>query len=307
MSRIETARRAALIALPVIGITCLVTFCRAQGPRLSRDHLEEPVLRVARASANLPAKQEPREHPLAPVVKMAKEGLEDFQKVKDYSATMVKRERVNGKLLPHEYMFVKIRHEQREGDRVVVPFAVYMYFLGPDSVKGREVIWIKGQNGNKLIGHETGPIMGLVTAFLDPESDLAMRNNRYPITDVGIMNLVEKLVEVGERDMDYAECEVKWFDGAKINGRECKCVQIIHPVPRRNFRFHKVQIFIDKELWLPVRYASWDWPSQSGGKPPLLEEYTYLNIKLNNGFTDADFDWKNPNYAFPQRVFGQGS
>ncbi len=29
-----------------------------------------------------------------------------------------------------------------------------------------------------------------------------------------------------------------------------------------------------------------------------MEEYTYLNLKLNNGFTDADFDIKNPNYKF---------
>ncbi|MBC7317493.1 MAG: DUF1571 domain-containing protein, partial [Chloroflexi bacterium] len=26
--------------------------------------------------------------------------------------------------------------------------------------------------------------------------------------------------------------------------------------------------------------------------------YTYLNIKLNNGFTDMDFDIRNPNYDF---------
>ena len=29
-----------------------------------------------------------------------------------------------------------------------------------------------------------------------------------------------------------------------------------------------------------------------------MEEYTYLNLKLNNGFTDADFDVKNPSYKF---------
>ena len=30
----------------------------------------------------------------------------------------------------------------------------------------------------------------------------------------------------------------------------------------------------------------------------LLEEYTYTDIKLNNGFTDADFDDHNPKYNF---------
>ena len=35
-----------------------------------------------------------------------------------------------------------------------------------------------------------------------------------------------------------------------------------------------------------------------GGSPELIEEYTYLNLKLNNGFTDADFDTHNANYHF---------
>ena len=41
---------------------------------------------------------------------------------------------------------------------------------------------------------------------------------------------------------------------------------------------------------------------EEGGKPVLSEEYTYLNVKLNNGFTDADFDVRNPNYQFNRQV-----
>ena len=31
---------------------------------------------------------------------------------------------------------------------------------------------------------------------------------------------------------------------------------------------------------------------------PLLEEYTYVDLKLNNGFSDTDFDTANPQYGF---------
>ena len=98
--------------------------------------------------------------------------------------------------------------------------------------------------------------------------------------------------------MKYGECEVKFFKGAKINDRICTCIQVVHPVPRRNFLFHLARIFVDDELNLPVRYESYDWPKEAGAAPELMEEYTYLNLKLNNGFTDADFDIKNPNYGF---------
>jgi hypothetical protein len=29
-----------------------------------------------------------------------------------------------------------------------------------------------------------------------------------------------------------------------------------------------------------------------------MEEYTYMNVKVNNGFTDADFDPANTAYKF---------
>jgi hypothetical protein len=45
-----------------------------------------------------------------------------------------------------------------------------------------------------------------------------------------------------------------------------------------------------------VRYESYGWPAVEGEAPPLLEEYTYLKVKLNNGFTDADFETSNPSY-----------
>ena len=32
--------------------------------------------------------------------------------------------------------------------------------------------------------------------------------------------------------------------------------------------------------------------------PPLAVEFTYRNIEVNRGYTDADFDPSNPNYAF---------
>ena len=78
----------------------------------------------------------------------------------------------------------------------------------------------------------------------------------------------------------------------------CTCIQVMHPVPRRNFLFYVARIFVDDELNLPIRYEAYDWPSKQGEPPKLIEQYTYLDLKLNNGFTDADFDIRNPQYGF---------
>jgi hypothetical protein len=231
------------------------------------------------------------EHPLTPVLKMAHEGLDRMDRtIKDYECLMVKRERIDGKLGEHQYVHAKIRNK---------PFSIYMYFLAPEDAKGREAIYVEGQNDGKLIGHDSG-FKGrlLKRLYLDPESPLVMANQRYPITKAGIRNLTQELVTVGEHDKQYGECDVKFFKGAKVQDRSCTCIQVVHPVPRKNFRFHLARIYIDDEYQIPIRYESYDWPQKEGGQPVLLEEYTYTKLKLNVGLKDSDFDPDNPNYNF---------
>jgi hypothetical protein len=232
-----------------------------------------------------------KEHPLMPALRWARDGLVHAEKIADYSATLVKRERIDGKLGEQEFLFIKIRHR---------PFSVYLRFDSPASLKGQEVLYIDGANEGKMWAHGIGIQRTLFkTISLRPDGPIAMRGERYPVTEIGLLNLTHRLIEVAEQDIKYGECEVKFFKGAKINDRVCTCTQAIHPVPRRNFLFHIARIFVDDELNLPIRYESYDWPKKEGAAPDLLEEYTYLNLKLNNGFTDANFDVHNPSYRFP--------
>ncbi len=127
-----------------------------------------------------------------------------------------------------------------------------------------------------------------------------MRGQLYPITDSGIEKLVLKLIERGEKEMANGnrDCEVTFHEDAKINGRTCTLLQIKHPQPGPGVEFHLAHIFIDNELTVPVRYASYGFPEGNSNDLPILEEYTYTDIKLNVGLTDADFDHKNAEYKF---------
>ena len=230
-------------------------------------------------------------HPLQPALEVAQKGLAGIRaNIRDYSCTVVKRERIDGKLGEHEYMFAKIRQQ---------PFSVYLLFLGPDSVKGQEVIYVDGLNDGNMLAHAGSGVRAMVgTVSLKPQSMLAMAGNRYPITELGVENLTKRLIEVAEHDKQFGECDVNFYPNAKVNGRVCTCIQVSHPVPRRNFRFHLARVFIDDELTVPIRYEAYDWPQEQGGQPVLMEEYTYMNMKINNGFTDADFDPRNTAYKF---------
>lgn len=250
---------------------------------------QQPAAALAnRPGANLAAAQD--EHPLMPALKWAYRSIEGARQVKDYSCTFCKRERVEGELREHEHMFMKVRHQ---------PFSVYMYFLGPAGVRGQEVIYVEGKNEGKMFAHTTGLRDKMVgTVSLKPDGMVAMKGNRYPITEVGFLHMLERLIQIGEADTKFGECEVKFFQGAKVNNRSATCIQVMHPVPRRNFLFHVARIYVDDELSLPIRYEAYSWPDKPGGAPVLIEEYTYMNLKLDNGFTDADFDTANTQYRF---------
>jgi len=239
------------------------------------------------------------EHPLRPLLAYAERRLPEIDgQVTDCTYLLVQRERIDGRLKAPRYMSVKLRHEQARDGVVVVPFSVYLQYAWPEQLRGREVVYVRGRNRGKLIVRRGGQRFDFVTLAIDPEGDLAMRDNRYPVTAMGIRNLIDRLVEVAREELQYDEIEVKYFAGSKINGRVCTEIRVTHPVRRDHFRYHIAQIFIDDELKLPIRYASYSWPETDGGEPPLIEEYTYLNLELNVGLSDRDFDHTNPDYGF---------
>jgi hypothetical protein len=238
-------------------------------------------------------------HPLDAALAIARDGLRNMQEnIRDYTATLIKQERVNGELNDIQYLYVKVRHEQSAGGRVVVPFSVYVKYLKPEAIAGREAIWIEGRNDGKLVAHETG-FKNLLRLKLDPAGYVAMSGNRYPITKIGMLQLVQQLIEKGERDRLQGLCEVKFYDNAKVDGRECRRIQVTHPERKPEFDFHRAEIFIDRQLNIPIRYAAWSWPPRPGDPAVLEEVYTYRDVRLNVGLSDKDFDPDCPDYQFP--------
>lgn len=293
MSSRDRSRIAVVGGLSCFAALGLSVLAGGQEQQQSRGKLREPVFRVSKARVDPPQGKKPvNQHALDPALRIARQTLERIHtNVRDYSCTLVKRERIKGKLIDPQYIYTEIRNRKVVNGQLQVPFGVYMRFLKPANIKGREVIYVEGRNNNKLVAHEAG-VLGIVPpVWLRPNGPIAMRGQLYPITDVGLENLVLKLIEKGERDKALGgQCEVQFIEGAKINGRGCTVLQVTHPDRAQHFDFHIARIFLDDALQLPVRYAAYSWPTVEGGKPPLLEEYTYLNLKLNLGLKDDDFD-----------------
>jgi hypothetical protein len=235
---------------------------------------------------------------LTEVLREARDAIAEIQRnVHDYSGFILKRERVGNQIVK-KWMFIKFREP---------PFSVYLYY--PDASKldgsnegiaGREVIYVDGRNDNKLLVHSPGLISGaLGTMHLAPDGFLAMKGERHPITDIGLANLCRQLIQRGEAAGDPALVQVKRYAHARINSRVCSLLEVTYPANEKGYWGYLARIFVDSQWHFPTRVEVYGLPRNRKQEPQLVEEYTYLDLKLNNGYTDADFDPKNRQYHFP--------
>lgn len=227
-----------------------------------------------------------RRHALEPALRLAKAARDAAGKLDGYEATFSKKELVGRQMIPLT-MQMKFRTK---------PMSVYLNFAQPH--EGREVLFVEGRNGGKLLAHETG-IKGLIgTVALVPTSPEAMSEGRYPITQIGMEKLADGVVTLWESELKHEEPEVKYYNNAKLGAVECQVIESTHPVAKRPFFFHRTRLYIDKTNGLPVRVEQYGFPQKAGGQAPLIEEYTYSNVRTNPGLTDADFDPRNKRYGF---------
>ena len=240
-------------------------------------------------------------HPLDPLMELANSSLEVIDsKYADYSAKMLSQVRTN-KLNEENLMFLKVRHDREaeaEEKQTKTPFSIYTRFLKPKSKVGQEAIWVRGKDEEQILGHGTG-LLNFKIVRLPPLGSFAMSGNRYPIYQIGFRNLIIKMKEFGENDRKYGECDVQIDRNLKVDGRSCTLLTITHPKKREHFDYHIAKIYIDDEYEIPTGYEGYLWPESEGADPPLLEKYFYLDLKLNCGLKDIDFDVANEEYDFP--------
>ncbi|MCA9048772.1 MAG: DUF1571 domain-containing protein [Planctomycetaceae bacterium] len=235
----------------------------------------------------LVAQQQPAsEHPLVPAIRYARMCLEKVEALPGYEATFYKQEVVDNATVKHR-MKIKVRHN---------PFSVYLYFENP--YEGREVIFVEGQNNGKLLAHEGGLLSVVGTMELAPSDPTAMTENRYPITRAGIAKLVQGVIDQWESEIRYDESEVKYYKDAKLGSTTCRVIECTHPVPRKQFNFHRTRLWINDADGLPIRVQQFGFPPNAGAPAPIVEDYTFTDIKTDVRLTDADFDRNNSRYNF---------
>lgn len=274
--------------LSALLVTVLWSPVSGQGrkkPRVGVPAAETATIPAENATGATPI-EVPEDHPLKPAVDLAEESLAVMEAVSDYTAIFSKRELL-GSRMTTQVMEMKFRQQ---------PFSVYFKFRGQEA--GREVIFVNGRNRGNLLVHETGVAALAGTITIAPTAPEVMKNTRHPITQAGLYNLVSTVAQQWRAESRFGEVEVKTFPNAKLGDVACIAIQTTHPQPRREFKFHMTRLYLERDRKLPVRVEQFGWPRNGSDKPPLVEEYTYTDIRTNVGLTDQDFDHRNPAYGF---------
>lgn len=218
----------------------------------------------------------------------------------NYTARFVKQEvDAQGVLGPETEMRLRVQTKLRN-ETDDAPMRVYLKFTAPADVNGREVLWAEDLNDGQMAVHEVGLLLGLKTIWLDPNGIIAMQGQRYPISEIGLVKLVEKLLERGEKDRHNPAVSVTLTKNHAFGNVDAQLIQVRRSEPSNDAEdFSLAEIVIDPERQLVLSYCAYGWSENEQDEPPLLESYKYFDVETNVGLSDADFDTKNSAYNFP--------
>jgi len=236
-----------------------------------------------------------KSHPLDWAIRYA-EARFDFIRddIEDYTCRLVKRERIDGELQDYQHADVWVRCQQPSQQEEDSSLAVYMEFLAPRRIRGRRLLYVQGQYDDQVLVRKGGSLLSYVRVRIDPNGTAAKRESNYPITDIGMDQIIERLIDQMRQDIrhdpDGTNTKVATFRSAKVKDRTCTHIRVTHPQKADGLTFHRASLYVDDQLHVPIRLVAYDWPVSEKGKPELIEEYNYLKLQLNVGLTDQDFD-----------------
>ncbi len=219
---------------------------------------------------------------MAALLEMVARAERTYEAVRDYTATLVSVERLGEVLQPEKRILLKFQR----------PFRVYMRWLSGRGA-GREGIYVAGANDGRFIVAEAEGLARFVTARLDPADPRIFERSRHPVTDVGIGRLLEMVGANARRAAREGVLRVADRGRGAVDGRPVRQFEGILPRdPAAGYYGYRVVLSWDEGHGLPVRAITYDWQDR------LVEDYTYLELRLNANLTDRDFDPANPAYAF---------
>jgi hypothetical protein len=203
-----------------------------------------------------------------------------FEKVTDYTCTLVKKERIDGQLTPINVMAMSVRNE---------PFSVDLRWIEPKNMAGQDACYVTGRNAGQMRVKSAGFLGAIGYLSIDPNDARAKKTSKHSITEAGIGNMINQFAEKWEieRQLNVTQVHLGEYE---YNKRRCIRVETIHPTnPDNQFLTYRTILYFDKNTSLPIRMECYDWPHRQGDAGELSEVVSFANLRLNVGVSEEAF------------------
>jgi Protein of unknown function (DUF1571) len=205
-----------------------------------------------------------------------------YGKISDYSGHVIHQDRIRGKLTADQTAEIRVKAK---------PASIALKYVAPNALMGQELAYVAGRNGGKLRFKPAGSFGPGGFSTVELSDTRATTHTRHAATEVGIgptIELLEKNLGIEQRLRNAVQVTVS--DYVYANRPVTRFEVFTDRAHALRFAYRTV-VYVDKETKLPIRMEAYDQPT-IGGSPTgeLMECYSYVNLKFNQGLGDAVFE-----------------
>jgi hypothetical protein len=195
------------------------------------------------------------------------------RQVRDYTCTLIKQERINGKVGEVQHANVKFLDE---------PFSVALHFVKNVPI-GERVLYVQGRYDNQMLVKPKGWLGNVFgTVQREPDGPQARQNSLQPISNFGFANSIDRLLEVYQAADERGHLTEEFGGYAEVEGR--KTIVLVRKLPAKNdYPAARTLTYVDTERLVPVMVEGFDWDDE------FICRYVYKDVAFNVGLQSSDF------------------
>jgi hypothetical protein len=215
-----------------------------------------------------------------PLATMLSEAKAAYAKMRDYTGTFTRQERINGVLGPEQVAEMKMR---------VQPVGVAVRFARPDSAAGMEVLYSAAARDGKVRYRPAGIAGRKGFQKLDVDDSQFLAANRHPVPEWGIGGILDRVANAVAREKTLNNPVEVYTAEYQFAGRAVTRYEILTRRPHAFRSAARMIVYVDNQTRLPVRFEAYDDPKPGNPTGDLLEAYSYTDLKWNTGLGESTF------------------
>ncbi len=205
-----------------------------------------------------------------------------YGKVRDYTCTFTRQQRVNGLVGAEQVAEMKVR---------VNPASVYLRFARPEATAGLEMCYVSTRADGKLRMRAAGAKGQNGFQTLATDDSKVKAEFPRPAKELGIGPMLDLLTGVVAREKGLNNPIEVFTTDYQFAGRNVMRYDIFTRRPHSHRYAYRTIVYVDKDTRLPVRIESYDAPKPGLTQGELIEAFSYSDLKLNVGLGASAFEY----------------